>query len=411
MVSSISGFSSIELLVAIAIIVMLAVVVSCAAANEYQVVARMNVAPEPACEPALTQAPNGDLLVAFCTEWEAFPWGGVLKLTVSQDKGRTWSQPRVIWDDPDPRVTINVANGMQRLSNGDILLPVTNSLVPKYKGVSPEETHPSKIYDVGRLYDDMALSRLPFTPFYPDMKGPGRMKVWLFRSQDNGATWTKEVPDLPEPWWQFGRLLELPDGRLIMPAYTWYVESRDFGHTWSEPISLPTPFFSETNIVRAQDGTLFAILRNDGELGPRRMFGTCFSHDGGQTWSASRLTDVRGKMPDLLVLPSGRILFVVGAEGLTDGSQVFTNKERHSFCTLFISDDHGQTWKRDVAFEPVSPDSTIVPADSPVMCLLDDGRVLVVMQGIDRAKEKEGDPLLGYSVGMHIIANIIEPVQ
>jgi len=377
--------------VCIMVFSLLITLASYAAADEYRVVARMNVAPEPACMPALTQAPNGDLLVAFSTRWEPVPWGGVLKLTVSKDGGQTWSAPRVIWDDPDPRVTIQVANGMQTLSNGDILLPVSFAIVPKREDVDPKEQSMHKIYFI-------------------DASAPGyRRETWLFRSQDNGATWTKEVPDLPKPYWRFGRLLEMPDGRLIMPGWAWYVESTDFGHSWSKPISLhPLRGGCETNIVRAQDGTLFAILRGAGGP-PRRMFGICFSHDGGRTWDKWRSANVRGKMPDLLVLPSGRILFAVGAEGVGDGSEIFTDRERHSFCTLFISDDNGQTWKRDVAFEPVSPNSTIVPADSPVMCSLGDGRILVVMQGIDRAKE--GDPLVGFTVGMHIIANIIEPVR
>jgi hypothetical protein len=112
-------------------------------------------------------------------------------------------------------------------------------------------------------------------------------------------------------------------------------------------------------------------------------------------------------MPDLLVLPGGRILLVVGAEGLKDGSLVITTKTRNSFCTLFISDDNGQSWKRDVAFTPVAPDSSVVPADSPVMWPLGDHRILVVLQGIDRAKA--GNPMLGYGVGMSLIVNIIEP--
>ena len=55
----------------------------------------------------------------------------------------------------------------------------------------------------------------------------------------------------------------------------------------------------------------------------------------------------------------------------------------------------------------VTADTSVVPADSPVMWPLGNGRVLVVLQGIDRAKA--GNPLLGYGVGMSLIANVIEP--
>src|SRR5205823_1336494 len=99
-------------------------------------------------------------------------------------------------------------------------------------------------------------------------------------------------------------------------------------------------------------------------------------------------TTVQGKMPDLLVLPH-RILMAVGAEGLTDGSQVHKRTDRDSFCTLFVSDDNGVSWKRDVAFRRIPTDSTIVPGDSPVMCPLGNGKFLVVMQGIDRAKSAD----------------------
>ena len=58
-------------------------------AEEYRVSESFPVAAVPACMPALTRAPNGDMLVAFSTEWEPFPAGGVLKLTISRDKGKT----------------------------------------------------------------------------------------------------------------------------------------------------------------------------------------------------------------------------------------------------------------------------------------------------------------------------------
>ena len=361
-----------------------------AAAAEYRVVRSFKIAASPACMPALTRAPNGDLLAAFGTEWEPFPWGGMVKLTVSRDGGTTWSGPRVLWKDEDPRVTIQVANGLQALSNGDVLMPVTHCLVPKRTGVSPDEKLPHKIYDLGS----------------PDCHS----EVRLLRSQDSGKTWTMEDVKLKSPCCRFGRLVETPDGRLLMPGFGWYVESRDLGKTWGPRLSLNTPFSSETNLIVAANGTLLSILRQDDELGgPRRVFGTNFSHDGGITWGPSRLTGIRGKMPDLLVLPSGRILLAVGMEGLADGSDLLKHPQRPSACTLFFSDDHGKTWQRDIAFAQAEPGSTVVPCDSPVMCALDDGRILVVMEAFDRALADH--PLAGYSAGMSIIGNVIEHVQ
>jgi hypothetical protein len=358
-----------------------------AVANEYRVIRAFKVADEPACMPALTQAPNGDLLVAFSTEWEPFPWGGILKLVVSKDQGKTWSEPRTLWRDEDPRVTIQVANGMQTLSNGDVLLPVTYCVVPKRSGVSAGELRPSRIYD-------------PTLPGY-------RREVRFLRSKDSGRSWSIEDPRLEKPWFRFGRLFETHDGRLIMSAEAAYLESRDYGNTWSPKVTISPAAFNETNVVQAANGTLFSLMRQDGELGLRRMFGTSFSNDGGKSWSPWRWSGVQGKMPDTLVLPSGRILLAVGAEGLVDGGLVMTTKNRNSFCTLFLSDNNGQSWKRDVAFEPVSSASSVVPGDSPVMCPLKN-QILVVLQGIDRSRS--ADPRVGYQVGMSLIGNLIERV-
>ena len=371
------------------------VAVAALPADDYHVSRAFGVAPEPACMPALTRAPNGDLLVAFSTEWEPFPAGGVLKMVHSQDEGRTWSAPRVLWKPEDRRVTIQVANGMQTLSNGDVLLPVTWGIVPKRKQVPAGEKRPAKIYDLSR--------------------GPGyRREVRFLRSRDNGRTWAIEDPQLVKPWWRFGRLFESRDGRLIMPGNGWFIASRDDGKTWGPKVAISTRFRSETNVVEAADGTWFSIARGGGGL-PRRTFGTNFSRDGGLTWGAPRSAKVQGKMPDLLVIPSGRILMTVGAEGLTDGSQILTTASRRSFCTLFVSDDHGRSWRRDTplaradAQRAVTKAASTVPGDSPVMCQLSEGKLLVVMQGIDR--DQADHPLMGYSAGMSLIGNVLAPVK
>ena len=44
-----------------------------------------------------------------------------------------------------------------------------------------------------------------------------------------------------------------------------------------------------------------------------------------------------------------------------------------------------------------------------MMCPLGENKILVVVQGIDRARK--GHPLLGFGVGMSLIANVIEPTM
>lgn len=57
-------------------IALLLVTTGCqAVATEYQVISTSVVAREPACMPAMTRAPNGDILVAYSTVWEPFPPG------------------------------------------------------------------------------------------------------------------------------------------------------------------------------------------------------------------------------------------------------------------------------------------------------------------------------------------------
>ena len=79
------------------------------------------------------------------------------------------------------------------------------------------------------------------------------------------------------------------------------------------------------------------------------------------------------------------------------------------FCTLLVNDDHGKTWQRDVELEQARRDSNIVPVDSPGLCQLEDGKILVVLQAIDRTKKDE--PWYGFHTGMSVIGNIIEPAE
>jgi hypothetical protein len=366
------------------------------ASTAYEVVSAVAVANEPACMPGMTRAPNGDIFVVFGTKWEPWPWGGVLKMVVSKDQGKTWSKPRLVYKHEDPRYTIAAANGIQTLSNGDILLPTVFSMTPKRKDVDPKETNPAIIYD-GHSPENVR-------------------DVRLFRSKDNGVTWTLQ-PTVFKRVQRAARLLATRNGQLVLPMYEYkpvlqpvYVVSKDLGRTWGprQYLGVP-PGVSETNIIEAADGSWFTMMRGYLAGRPRRTFSTVRSTDQGRTWGTWQWTSVQGKMPDLLVLGSGRILMAVGCEGLTDGSQVHKQKSRTAFVTLFVSDDHGRSWKRDVALRQVASGSTVKPIDSPVMCQLDSGRILVVAQAQDTSKR--ADPLFGWSAGMSLIANILEPTK
>ncbi|MAV38152.1 MAG: hypothetical protein CMJ59_22160 [Planctomycetaceae bacterium] len=373
-----------------------------APAHEYRVARTVVVADEVACMPAMSRAPNGDLVVLYSMQWEPFPWGDLLKTVVSKDGGATWSRPRVIWRPDDPRVTFQVGNAMQVLSNGDLIAIVKCWVVPKREGVTPAETRPAQIYDTREL---QVNTTHPDTP-YGLKESRTRPELWLLRSRDSGRSWIRKPLNIRHS--RFGRPIETADGRLLMPMFGWYLQSRDFGQTWGDPQWFGTPFDKEVNLVQTLKGALFTVMRQNGELGSRRVFGTTRSNDGGATWSKWRLLGVRGKMPDLLVLPSGRILMAVGFEGVTDGSEFYRRGDRNSFATLFYSDNAGRTWQRDTPLAPVQAGTSVLPADNPCMVPLKDGNIFVVVQAHDR---RARGPLVGYSTGLSLIGNLIEPAN
>lgn len=390
-----------------ALVASLLVAADPAAAATYRVVRAFDIAAEPACMPAVTRAPNGDVLVAFGTQWEVVPAGGALKMVVSRDHGRTWSTPRVLWQHGDPGTTIQVSAGLQTLSNGDVLMPVNCGRWTTRKDAAREPFTAGRLHELWDLRTD--------NPDY-------RRAVRLLRSADSGKTWTIEDPGLWQSWARYGRLLETDDGRLIMTGYGWYVESMNRGRTWSPIRWIETRMESQMNMAQAADGALFTMMRGqhlrgrtDGTRiillrGFIREFTQRFSPDGGNTWSeAQPAAGVRGSMPDILVLPSGRLLMAVGNEGLESDGDVLKREDRFSFCTLFVSDDHGRTWQRDLELAQADPGSNIVPVDSPGLCRLQDDSVLVVMQAVDRSRKD--DPWYGFHAGMSVIGNIIEAVE
>lgn len=122
----------------------------------------------------------------------------------------------------------------------------------------------------------------------------------------------------------------------------------------------------------------------------RRTFGLTRSADGGKTWSEAKPISVQGKIPDLWEEPDCRLLLVVGAEGCAKGREIYYKRDRRSFNTLFVSEDRGETWRRDLELPPIDDQTEIIPSDDPAMVPVGDGRYYVVHQSIDRGKDRRG---------------------
>lgn len=381
---------------------------------------------EPAFFPGAAIAPNGDILVAFGTTSDTLPGGKVL-LVRSTDGGRSWAGPALVAvTECDPEGgSANNAVGLSAMPDGSVILPLTDALLRRRDGVSAEEKNPARIFD-------FALSAR-------------ELRAFILRSPDSGHHWGKrqQIAATAYRAMTFGRVISLKDGSIMAPLYfvknagenfrSGFVLSRDGGETWSEPHTaaymtveeaiekgFPQPpdggtGWNETAFAQLANGDIIGIVRQDGDLGPRRQMFHVRSADGGQTWTRPKPTDGYGKMPDLTLSSSGELLMAMGSINLGDGSMVFTAAKElreklggtASFAGLLTSGDGGLTWREDARFESPIPEG--VPFDAPSMVALPDGNLFVAFNAAD---ETYTDPKgLGWDGGYFLVGNILEPIR
>lgn len=169
-----------------------------------------------------------------------------------------------------------------------------------------------------------------------------KAKIFLQTSDDSGKTWTEPRLLLDE----MGRMIrnnviELPDGRLILPIYLdaepissliWI--SSDGFKTWEErtaPLSKPANL--QPAVVTLGGEKLLMLCRNQGVPG---KIWEIRSDDLGKTWTKP----VKTKLPnpdsgiDMIRLKSGALVLV------------YNNNQFYRFpLTIALSDDDGKTWK------------------------------------------------------------------
>lgn len=181
-------------------------------------------------------------------------------------------------------------------------------------------------------------------------------------SSDQGRTWRFAATDAysstaigpiarPLP-----RIVQEPDGSLLMPAYAWnkqgnvalLLKSRDLGKTWQVASTIATatairaagvqvtmPWF-ENMVARVADGSLLAVIRTSSNA--RGAIVAARSTDHGATWSSPekilagpQQRPVAGKLPNLCLLPNGVLVLLTA--------------HTRDHCRIYLSlDGTGRQW-------------------------------------------------------------------
>ena len=140
-------------------------------------------------------------------------------------------------------------------------------------------------------------------------------------------------------WFTRTHPLELPSGRLLVPMYSdgysfgIMAISDDGGVTWtgSEPIVGLGGI--QPSVVRKNDGTLVAYLRDNGPAPKRALMSE--SKDDGESWTDARDSDILnpGTSVEVVRLRNGHWIMV------------YNDLERGRFSLVAaISEDEGRTW-------------------------------------------------------------------
>ena len=285
--------------------------------------------------PNLCELADGSLLMAYHRTTGVDFFGGYDTWTrVSRDGGKTWSDAHLFAKQMQ-------APGVTRLRSGDLLLNGCTMLTERSTTMK------------------------------------------LFRSTDNGKTWTEQ-----KPIWEksdgirlqggVGALVELQSGRILCAIHgggggndvsavtneygqfspiqgggggnydtrfqAWCYYSDDDGKTWQEgkgKVSLAKRGAMEPSVAQLKDGTLVMALRT--------QFGSEYisqSTDDGETWSKAWSSGVETpEAPAFMVaFPDGRRLMLIHCAGKF-------NPKHHHFgertpLAAAVSSDAGRTWRK-----------------------------------------------------------------
>jgi len=255
-----------------------------------------------AWHPSLVRLDDGTLLAGFDLGQAVESLDYRTYTARSRDGGRTWDEPRPLFEDPVCRRATHSVR-LSRVRDGTVV-----AFGGRYYRDDPEEGLTNR-------------ANLGYVP----------MDLILLRSRDGGATWdgpTTIDPPLVGPAFETCHsIVELRDGRWLGPTATWKswegeapnglqaiaLVSHDRGKTWPEWISVVNQYDRrviswEQGLTQLADRRLLAVVWSFDETSGRTLPNRYALSADGRTFAAPRENGLRGETAKLLTLADGRVL-------------------------------------------------------------------------------------------------------
>ncbi|MSP13514.1 MAG: exo-alpha-sialidase [Chloroflexi bacterium] len=317
--------------------------------------------------PDVIQLQNGDLLMTFREAMEHLSDDGHIVVVRSRDGGLTWGERQVVVDNyhQDDRET-----SLTQLRDGTILM----------------------VWWANKLYDPTGQYGI-LGPVVDTNK-----EQRVYRSTDNGYTWEDTSGPINSDPLHMAvaseRIIELPDGTLLMPTYHWdrrssedlqgssIYRSKDGGRNWellsvvaNTPSGGQIGVLSEPGLTITKSGKLLVMMRT-----PEGHHIFASSIDAGQTWSEPRVMDMGswGHPANLITLQNGDILCTYGRRQRIQFTTFNTGNpglDQPSSVYIAISHDEGETWPLEER-SIIRDDFLTMDMGYPSSVQLQDGRIL-----------------------------------
>jgi len=236
-------------------------------------------------------------------------------LARSTDGGKTWHDEGVIWDrNKDDRPYSYGYGYPMRLPDGEIVL-------------------------TGYRWD-RSVSDADFNIYNPETLGAVNCQALIFRSHDDGRTWSAPKTIVPPPPESpsdamamvnpSGRIIPLDGGRWLLPAESWKhwddpepvkqrslaLISRDQGKTWDESVTVAMDMRHRIihwngMFTHLDDGRILAMYwTKDAATEQDLTIHATYSQDEGQTWLAPYDTGLVGQMGCAIDIGDGRVMAI-----------------------------------------------------------------------------------------------------